>query len=73
MAAAWRDVEWLEFDDPVRGRIERPVEPGLAPVALGVPGRLGKLRAYGNAIAPAVAAEFIRAFLDAVSEQLRAA
>jgi hypothetical protein len=28
---------------------------------------MGKLRAYGNAIVPQVAAEFIRASLDAIS------
>jgi hypothetical protein len=30
-------------------------------VAHGIPGRVGKLRALGNAIVPALAAEFIRA------------
>jgi DNA (cytosine-5)-methyltransferase 1 len=39
----------------------RPVEPGTFPLAHGIPGRVGRLRAYGNAIVPQVAAEFIRA------------
>lgn len=30
-----------------------------------VPGRVGRLRAYGNAIVPPLAAEFIRAFMEA--------
>jgi DNA (cytosine-5)-methyltransferase 1 len=35
------------------------------PLAHGVPGRVGLLRGYGNAIVPQAAAEFIAAFLDA--------
>lgn len=34
------------------------------PLADGIPGRVGLLRGAGNAIVPAVAAEFIRAFLE---------
>lgn len=40
------------------------VEPGMGRVAHGVPARVGKLRAYGNAIVPQLAAEVIGAFLD---------
>ena len=43
----------------------RRVEPGVEPLAHGVPGRVGLLRGYGNAIVPQVAAAFVRAFLDA--------
>jgi len=32
-----------------------------SPLATNVPGRAGRLRAYGNAIVPQVAAEFIKA------------
>ncbi len=39
----------------------RRVEPGTFPLAHGVPARVGKLRAYGNAIVPQVAAEFMMA------------
>jgi len=42
----------------------RPVEPGTFPLAYGVPARVGKLRAYGNAIVPSCAEVFIRAYLD---------
>ena len=37
----------------------RPVEPGTFPLAHGVPDRVGRLRAYGNAIVPQLAAEFV--------------
>jgi DNA (cytosine-5)-methyltransferase 1 len=42
----------------------RRVEPGIRLLAHGVPARVGKLRAYGNAIVPQVAAEVIGAYLD---------
>ncbi|MEL6236968.1 MAG: DNA cytosine methyltransferase [Pseudomonadota bacterium] len=42
----WRDADWLFCRD---GKW-RPVEPGTFPLAHGAPGRVGRLRAYGNAI-----------------------
>ena len=42
----------------------RPTQPGIHPLADGIPGRVGQLRAYGNAIVPPVAAVFIRAFME---------
>jgi DNA (cytosine-5)-methyltransferase 1 len=39
----------------------RWIEPGIAPLADGVPARVVRLRAYGNAIVPQVAAAFVRA------------
>jgi len=45
----------------------RLVEAGTFPLAHGVPARMGKLRGYGNAIVPQVAAEFIGAYMDAAS------
>jgi DNA (cytosine-5)-methyltransferase 1 len=47
---------------------ERRIEPRILPLANGVPGRVGQLRAYGNAIVPQVAAEFIMAYLEDVSD-----
>lgn len=46
----------------------RPIEPGIFPLAHGVPARVGRLRGYGNAIVPQVAANFILSFIDAMSE-----
>lgn len=43
----------------------RRIEPSAFPLAHGIPGRVGLLRGYGNAIVPQVAAEFIGAYLDA--------
>jgi len=54
------EAGWLGCTD---GKARR-VEPGIFPLAHGVPNRVGKLRAAGNAIVPALAAEFIGAYLD---------
>ena len=51
--------EWYSCPD---GKA-RPVKPGVRLLANGVPARVGRLRAYGNAIVPQVAAEVIAAFL----------
>jgi DNA (cytosine-5)-methyltransferase 1 len=56
----WADAEWL----PCRDGKARPVEPGTFPLAYGVPNRVGRLRGYGNAIVPQVAAAFITAYLE---------
>lgn len=60
----WADADWLFCRD---GKW-RPVEPGTFPLAHGVSGRVGLLRGYGNAINPHAAAEFIRAFTQAVGD-----
>lgn len=44
----------------------RRVEPGTFPLAHGIPGRLGLLRGYGNAIVPQVAAAFVRAYCESL-------
>jgi DNA (cytosine-5)-methyltransferase 1 len=59
-ANPWAACEFIECAD---GKA-RPVEPGTFPLAHGIPNRLGRLRAYGNAIIPQVAAQFIGAFMD---------
>ncbi|ENF4444320.1 DNA cytosine methyltransferase [Salmonella enterica subsp. enterica] len=56
----WSGADWLGCRD---GRF-RPVESGTFPLANGIPARVGRLRGYGNAIVPQVAAEFIKAFME---------
>lgn len=56
----WNNPDWLFC----RGGKWRPVESGTFPLADGIPGRVGLLRGYGNAIVPQVAAEFIKAFME---------
>ncbi len=51
----WRDADWLACTD---GKW-RPVEPGTFPLAHGATGRVGQLRAYGNAINAKQAQAFI--------------
>ncbi len=56
-AGFWSDFDILPFKD---GKARR-VEPGTFPLAHGVPARMGRLRGYGNAINPQIAATFIQA------------
>nr|WP_254227759.1 DNA cytosine methyltransferase [Burkholderia gladioli] len=58
----WRDVDWLFCRD---GKW-RPVEPGTFPLVDGAPSRVGRLRAYGNAINAEAARAFIEASRDAL-------
>jgi len=60
-ASAWHGASFAVGAD---GKARR-VEPSIRLLAHGVPARVGKLRAYGNAIVPQVAAEVIGACLDA--------
>lgn len=60
----WESADWLGCRD---GKF-RPVEPGSFPLGNGLPARVGRLRGYGNAIVPQVAAEFIKAFTGAIKD-----
>lgn len=57
---AWSGAEWLFGAD---GKLRR-FEPRIQLLAHGVPARVGKLRAYGNAIVPQIAAEVIGAYME---------
>lgn len=60
----WRDADWLFCRD---GKW-RPVEPSTFPLAHGAPARVGRLRAYGNAINAEAARVFIEAGREAIDE-----
>ena len=63
LEAGWRHEE---FAGLVSDAVRLSVPTGrFGALADGIPGRVGRLRAYGNAIVPQVAAEFIGAYLDA--------
>ena len=60
-------LRWKYSDTMFGGpicRLPRRVEPGTCPLPDGVPKRVGKLRAYGNAVVPQVAAGFITDCLE---------
>jgi DNA (cytosine-5)-methyltransferase 1 len=56
----WRDADWLLCRD---GKW-RPVEPGTFPLAHGATSRVGRLRAYGNAINAEAAKIFIEVAME---------
>lgn len=60
----WRDADWVYCRDGVY----RPIEPGVEPLADGFTQRVGKLRAYGNAIVAQVAAVYIASTMDYLLE-----
>jgi len=64
-AGAWDRFTIIHCRDGKHRRV--PVEPALFPLADGLPGRVGILRGAGNAIVPQTAAQFIAAYLDALT------
>ncbi|MGD1880827.1 MAG: DNA cytosine methyltransferase [Paracoccaceae bacterium] len=56
----WRDADWLFCRDDKW----RAVEPGTFPLAHGVAGRMGQLRAYGNALCLGQATAFVEAYME---------
>jgi DNA (cytosine-5)-methyltransferase 1 len=67
IAGFWGNAEWIkcrpELPKYPEGRW-RPVEPGTFPLAYGATTRLGRLRAYGDAINAQVAKAFIEAVME---------
>lgn len=59
----WHSHDFIPSAD---GKARR-VESGTFPLAHGIPGRVGLLRGYGNAIVPQVAARFVKAWLDSAN------
>ena len=56
---------WSDFDlIPCADGKARRVEPGTFPLAHGAPARVGRLRAYGNAINAEVARAFVAAYME---------
>ena len=56
----WANAQWIDCLD----NKQRPIEPSIRLLAHGVPNRVGRLRGYGNAIVPQLAAVFVRSFLE---------
>ncbi|MES2403742.1 MAG: DNA cytosine methyltransferase [Pseudomonadota bacterium] len=63
----WFDPEWLDCADGTR----RPTQPGVFPLANGIPERVGRLKDLGNAIVPQIAATFIEATLWELQSERR--
>lgn len=59
----WRDADWLFCRD---GKW-RPVRPGSFPLVNGITARVGRLRAYGNAINAEAAQTFINAYMEIIN------
>lgn len=57
---SWAGDTWIVCSDGKR----RPIEPGILPMADGLPGAVDSIAAYGNAVVVPAAREFIAAYLD---------
>ena len=61
-SSVWSDFQLVACRDGKTRRV--PTEPAFFPLSYGVPARVVRLRGYGNAIVPQVAAEFAKAYLE---------
>lgn len=64
LQVGWNSIEGQTAPSGDGQRTQWRIKPGLSLLADGVPDRVGRLCAYGNAVVPQVAAEIIGAFLD---------
>lgn len=64
-AGFWSDANFIQCRDGKTRRI--PTEPAFFPLAHGISARVVRMRGYGNAIVPQVAAEFIQATNEAIN------
>ena len=62
-----REKTKCKYNQTNRDGKARRVEAGTFPLADGIPGRMGLLRGYGNAIVPEVAEVFVRAWMDCMA------
>lgn len=58
----WRNADWIRHTDDSW----RPVEPGTLPLAHGISARVGRLRAYGNAVNVEAARIWIETVMDCI-------
>jgi len=76
LSASVASVSGRQFIECTDGKWRRLPPPRVRWLGTRIPARVGRLRAYGNAIVPALAAEVIGAYMDCYpdpDEQLRAA
>jgi len=64
---AWSDSAVIDCRDGKRRRV--PLEPAFFPLAPRLPGRVGRLRGYGNSIVPQCAAKFVIAFMESLTPE----
>jgi DNA (cytosine-5)-methyltransferase 1 len=60
----WRDCDWILCRDEKW----RAVEAGTFPLAIGDPARVGRLRAYGNALVAPQAVAFVQSVMEIVDQ-----
>lgn len=58
----WSNPDWIKCRD----NKWRPVRPGTQPLVSGAPARMGRLRAYGNAIVAPLAKTFVEAVMESL-------